>query len=97
MLKRNGKVVQADHFSGVALNITDPNWGTQLSEIGAETFALSRSFSIGSPPRTGSVVVTVDGVATTAFTIDRERQAVILNEPAPGGADVVITYLPQCS
>jgi hypothetical protein len=86
-----------NHFSGVALDITDPNWGTQLSEIGAETFALSRSFSIGSPPRAGSVVVVVDGVATTAFTVDSARQAVILDEPAPGGADVVISYIPQCS
>ena len=85
-----------DHFSGVALDITDPNWGERLSEIGVETFALSRSFSLGSAPRAGTVVVSVDGVPTNAFTIDAARRAIVLNASAPGGADVVITYLPQC-
>ncbi|MDP2344964.1 MAG: choice-of-anchor D domain-containing protein [Deltaproteobacteria bacterium] len=85
-----------EHFSGVSLDITDPTWGTRLSEIGNETFALARSFSIGSPPRNGSVSVSIDGVAVTAFTIDLQRQAIVLDEPAPGGADVDITYIPEC-
>ncbi len=85
-----------DHFSGVALDITDPAWGARLSEIGVETFSLSRSFALGSAPRAGSVTVTVDGVVINAFAIDAARRSIVLDEAAPGGADVVITYTPDC-
>jgi hypothetical protein len=86
-----------DHFGGSVLDITTPDWGTRLSEIARETFSLSRSFQLGTAPRPGSVRVTIDGVATDEFVVDVDRRAVVLDEPADGGAHIVITYAPQCS
>lgn len=84
-----------DHFGGISLDITSPDWGTRLSEIGNATFALSRSFQLGSPPRSGTVAVTVDGVVA-AFTVNAARAVIVVDGVVPGGSAVVITYLPEC-
>lgn len=85
-----------DHFGGGVLDITTPDWGSNLSQIAEETFALASTFALSVSPRPGTVSVTIDGVATTAFTVDTQRRAVVLDEPADGGSDVVITFLPGC-
>ena len=86
----------AAEFGGVFLDITAADWGSQLSTIGNATFGLQRLFRLGSPPLAGSVTVTVDGVATTAFTVLPGTQAVLLDAPPPEGASVEITYLAGC-
>lgn len=85
----------ANAFGGVILDITSPTWGEQLSTIGAATFGLQRLFRLGGPPEPGSVTVTVDGVATTAFTVD--GNAVILDDAPDPGALIEITYVAGCT
>ena len=85
----------ARSFGGVILDITDPTWGAQLSQIGDATFGLQRLFRLGAPPVAGSVVVTVDGVVTTSFTVDGE--AVTLDDTPGAGALIIITYQPGCA
>lgn len=81
-------------FGGVVLDVTDPAWGEQLSQIGAATFGLQRLFRLGGPPLLGSVLVTIDGTPTTAFTVDG---ASVILDAAPGaGALVAVTYQPGC-
>lgn len=82
-------------FGGVVLDIASPVWGDELSEVGAATFGLQRLFRLGSTPDAGSVVVLVDGVATTAFTV--QDNAVVLDN-APDAGDVIdITYVAGCT
>ncbi|MCC7070943.1 MAG: choice-of-anchor D domain-containing protein [Deltaproteobacteria bacterium] len=86
----------ATAFSGVFLDIGAADWGEQLSAIGAATFGLQRLFRLGAAPEAGSVVVTVDGVATSAFSLVPVANAVLLDDPPPEGAVVVITYQAGC-
>lgn len=83
-------------LGGVFLDIAAPDWGTQLSTIGSATFGLQRLFRLGSVPAAGSVVVTIDGVATTDFSVLPGSQSVLLDEPPPEGAVVEITYQAGC-
>lgn len=83
-------------FGGVFLDISAVDWGENLSAIGAATFGLQRLFRLGTAPEPGSVVVTVDGVATTAFSLVPAANAVVLDEAPPEGALVVISYRAGC-
>jgi len=84
------------HFGGTILDISTADWGEQLAEVGNATFALARSFRLGSDPAVASIVVEVDGVATTGFTFDAARRTVVLDEAPAAGAEVVITYRSGC-
>jgi hypothetical protein len=85
-----------ERFAGTRLDITTPDWGGRLGEIGVDTFALSRTFTLASSAEDGSITVTIDGRATTAFTYDDARRAVTLDEAPRPGAEIVIRYLPGC-
>lgn len=91
---RYGELVR--RFGGVQLDLAG-DWGSQLGALGHATFGLGRSFRLGAPPQPGSVVVTVDGQPTEAFTVDASVGLVLLDEPPAPGAQVSITYLPVCS
>jgi hypothetical protein len=84
------------HFGGTTLDIQTADWGEQLAEVGNATFALTRSFRLGSDPAVASIVVEVDGVATTGFTFDVTRRIVVLDDAPRAGAEVVITYRSGC-
>ena len=47
-----------DHFGGTVLDILSPLWGTQLSAIAQDTFALSRTFQLANAPRAATVTAT---------------------------------------
>jgi hypothetical protein len=83
-------------FQGVVLDIASPTWGEQLSDVGAATFGLQRVFRLGNQPLPGTVSVTVDGQATTAFTVDEAAATVRLDDAPPAGAVVEVTYTPGC-
>ena len=85
-----------DAFNGTVLDISRPDWGEQLSLIGFDTFALSRTFALQNDADETSIVVTVDGRRTTAFSWDAQRSAVILDDPPTRGDSVVITYISGC-
>ena len=85
-----------DAFHGSVLDISRPDWGERLSELGFDTFALSRTFGLQSDADPRSIVVTVDGVATTDFVWDPERRAVILDDSPDRGAAVVVSYVAGC-
>ncbi len=86
-----------DRFAGTRLDITRPDWGAQLGEIGVDTFTLSRSFLLASDAEAGSIVVEVDGRPTTAFAYDTARRAVVLDEAPGAGAEVVVRYVAGCA
>ena len=84
------------HFGGTLLDIRTPDWGERLSEVGNDTFALARSFQLGSEPVDGSLTVEVDGQPTTAFSYDAVRRTVVI-DPAPrAGATVDVSYQSWC-
>jgi hypothetical protein len=81
--------------NGIVVDIGDPDWGNQLSQIGAATFGLQRLFALSSTPVPGSVSVTVGGQATTDFTVNGND--VTLGTDPPQNAEVDITYTPGCA
>lgn len=83
-------------FNGGTLDITRTDWGRRLSELGFDTFSLSRSFGLQSDAVSTSIVVTVDGVVTRDFSWDPERRAVILDTSPGRGAQVVVSYTSGC-
>ncbi|HEY1098180.1 MAG TPA: vWA domain-containing protein, partial [Myxococcota bacterium] len=85
-----------DAFHGSVLDITRADWGSRLGEIGVDTFALARTFDLQTRTTRASITVTIDGVATTAFSYDTARGAVILDENPPTGAAIVISYQAGC-
>ncbi len=86
----------ANHFGGSTLDITTPDWGERLSEIGNDTFSLARSFQLNGSPVPGTVAVEVDGTPTTNFVVDVARGTVTLTDVPTAGADVSIVYRTGC-
>lgn len=86
----------ADAFDGVVLDISSQTWGENLGVIGAATVGLVRLLRLENRPVSSSVVVTIDGVATTAFTVDEGAQAVVLDSDPPPGAEIIVEYVVQC-
>jgi hypothetical protein len=82
-------------FGGAVLDITSPDWGAQLSVIGLDTFALSRSYTLAAEPDESSLEVTVAG-APALFRFDRARNTVVLDVTPPAGAEVVVRYRSSC-
>jgi Abnormal spindle-like microcephaly-assoc'd, ASPM-SPD-2-Hydin len=85
----------ATAFTGVVLDIGAPTWGDDLGILGAATFGLQRRFSLAGEPADGSLVVNVDGVPVTDFTVD--GRTVVLTTAPEAGAVVTITYLSGCT
>lgn len=85
-----------DEFNGSTIDIGTPNWGTQLAEFGVDTFSLARTFVLASSTDETTISVTIDGVTTTAWTWDAVRNAVVLDDNAPTGSNVVVTYSGVC-
>jgi hypothetical protein len=84
------------HFGGSVLDITTPDWGERLSEIGRDTFNLARSYALEGDPLAGSVIVLVDGQQTTDFVVDIQRRTVVLTDAPRAGAEIVIRYQSGC-
>jgi hypothetical protein len=84
------------HFGGTTLDIQTADWGERLADVGNATFALARSFRLGADPAAASIVVEVDGTATTDFRFDAARRTIVLDEAPPAGAEVVVRYRSGC-
>jgi len=84
------------HFGGSILDITTPDWGARLSEIGRDTFSLARSYALEEAPRAGTVEVLVDGRPVTAFVLDVQRRTIILTDAPRPGAEVIVRYQSGC-
>jgi hypothetical protein len=82
------------HFGGVHLDITSPDWGERLGDLGEVTFASVRTFRLSNPPLDGTITVTVDGVPTTDFTVT--GRSVQLNDPPDPNTQVSVSYTPDC-
>ena len=83
-------------FGGTVLDIGTPDWGSRLSDIGRDTFSLTRRYTLVGVPLTGTVTVTVDGRPTTDFVLDVERNTVILDDAPRAGAEVLVRYQSGC-
>lgn len=83
-------------FGGTVLDIGTPDWGSRLSDIGRDTFSLTRRYTLVGVPLTGTMTVTVDGRPTTDFVLDVERNTVILDAAPRAGAEVVVRYQSDC-
>jgi hypothetical protein len=91
---RYGQLV--DRFGGTTLDITSPDWGSRLGEIGVDTFTLSRAFVLAGDAVPDSVVVEVDGRQTADFVYDEQRHTVVVDRPPRAGAEVVVRYVAEC-
>lgn len=80
-----------DATGGAKLDICSPRWGNQLSGIASEVLAGMRTYNLAAEPDPQSVVVEVEGVATTSFTI-QGSDVTITDPPIGEGDEVVITY-----
>jgi hypothetical protein len=85
-----------NEFNGSTIDINAPDWGPQLAAFGIDTFSLARTFVLSTTTDETSITVTIDGTTTTAWTWDAARNAVVLDDDAPTGSDVVITYAGTC-
>lgn len=86
----------ADAFDGVILDISSEDWGQNLGTIGAATVGLARLLRLENRPVDSTIVVTIDGVPTTDFSVDQGAQAIVLDEDPPAGAEIVVEYVVQC-
>lgn len=82
---------------GVQSDICTANWAMDLETISRSVFGARRSFELSGTPRAAAgISVTVDGVPTTAWTLDTVNNAVILQSAPPPGAVIAIDYLTAC-
>lgn len=88
-------------YGGLRLDISSPDWGEQLGQLGAQVFATSPpqqlfyrlSATIADP---NSIQVTVDGAPVTMESVDVPRRVIRLTNAAADGSIVEVTYVPDC-
>jgi hypothetical protein len=76
---------------GEALSICTSDWADDVATLADASLDRLWSFTLAEAPVSGSVVVTIDGVATTAWALDEARNVVTVDGLA-GGETVAVSY-----
>ena len=84
-----GYLEASNYTGGSVLNICNAGWGTQLTDIASDVLAGIRTYNLSQPADPGTLVVTVNGVATTDYTYNASTNSVTINDPPVGEGDVV--------
>ena len=90
-----GYLEAANVTGGTVLDICNANWGAQMNQIAQQAVAGIRAYNLASPTEVGTIVVTVNGVATVDFVYNPVSWTVTIQSPSIGEGDIVeITYSP---
>ncbi|MEM1022661.1 MAG: choice-of-anchor D domain-containing protein [Myxococcota bacterium] len=82
---------------GIGLDICRA-WGPNLQSLGDFAFGLERSFGLEGQAEKGfPVVVEVNGVQVSNWSLDDERRVVTFDQPPPESAEIRVEYTPGCS
>jgi hypothetical protein len=83
---------------GSLVDICEPDWGNQLTDIASEVLAGIKSYNLQHVTDEATITVTVNGVATTDFDYEPSGSTVTVNSPPIGDGDIVeITYAEPAS
>jgi hypothetical protein len=74
---------------GASLNICNSNWGASFTDIASEVLAGIQTYPLANQADESTIVVYVNGVATTDFTYSASSNSVTVNSPPIGEYDVV--------
>ncbi|MEQ1567569.1 MAG: choice-of-anchor D domain-containing protein [Myxococcota bacterium] len=90
----DGYIDAAYATGGSVLNICNADWGSSFGDVASDVLDGIRTYNLSSPAVDGTIVVTVNGVATTAFTYSSAGNSVTIEDPPIGDGDLVeITYI----
>lgn len=85
---------------GVFLSICETDWGphiTAISDISTKVEGeQTDTFVLSSYPDPDSIVVTVDGVKSTAWQYDPKQNAIVFDEMPPDEAEIYVTFTRGC-
>ena len=81
------------------MSICSSDWGADLETLAHDSI-LQRSFDLADAPIEESIVVSVDGTETSAWSYNTEENSVYFEESAlpSGGSEIIIEYavLAEC-
>ncbi|RKG95741.1 choice-of-anchor D domain-containing protein [Corallococcus sp. CA053C] len=88
----------ATQTGGEVLNVCAPDYAPLLKQVASKAFSAQDRFPLSEEPDAGTVVVTVNGTATTTgWTYDAASNSVVFSVVPPPGAKVNITYRRACA
>ncbi len=89
----DGYLDAVNQTGGASLDICDPSWGTQFSDIGSSVLLGVPNYPLASQADPYTIVVTVNGTPTYDFIYDPLAQSVTIQSPTIGEGDTVdVTY-----
>ncbi|RYZ39256.1 MAG: choice-of-anchor D domain-containing protein [Myxococcaceae bacterium] len=88
----------AAQTGGEVLNVCAPDYAPLLKQVASKAFSAQERFPLSEEPDAGTVVVSVNGTATTTgWTYDAATNSVVFTTVPPPGAKVTITYRRACA
>lgn len=81
---------------GDVVSICSTDWSATLSQISQSAFGLRAAFSLSGLPDASTIEVRVDGVLTTGWTYEVDRNQVVFTQLPPQGATIEIRYDLDC-
>ena len=88
-LGANGYTDAVNLTGGASLDICDPSWGSDFTDIASEVLPIVPVYALAAPADPSTLVVTVNGVPTGSFSYDAALQEVTIAAPAIEDGDVV--------
>jgi hypothetical protein len=89
----DGYIQAVNTTNGVALDICQPGWGSQLTDVATATVAGIRVYNLTEDARANTLEVLVNGVPAIDWEFSNPTNSVTINEPPIGEGDVVdVTY-----
>ncbi len=93
-----GYIDAVNATGGSLIDICQPDWGNQLTDIASSVLAGIKSYNLQAVTDEATITVTVNGVETTDFDYEAAGSTVTVNSPPIGESDIVeITYAEPAS
>lgn len=84
-----GYLEAANATGGATLDICNPHWGAQLTDIASEVLAGIRTYNLAQPAHANSIEVLVNGVPASDWEYNAAHNSVTINSPPIGEGDLV--------
>lgn len=82
----------AEASGGRTESICNINFGSLLTDLGANSVALPMRFELDQEPLVGTVSVEIDGESVGGWLLDVASPAVVFDVPPPAGVDIEVRY-----